>query len=65
MKINNGELDLINSDGRIEVMTLVNGTKETENYTVEYIGSNLASGAYFYKIESGMFTSIKRMILIK
>lgn len=46
-------------------MTLVNETKETGNYEVEFNGSNLVSGAYLYRIESGMFTSIKRMMLIK
>ncbi len=48
-----------------EVMTLVNETKQAGNYEVEFNGSNLASGAYFYRIESGEFTSIKRMMLIK
>ncbi|MBK8553313.1 MAG: T9SS type A sorting domain-containing protein [Ignavibacteria bacterium] len=48
-----------------EVMTLVNETKAVGNYEVEFNGSNLASGAYFYRIESGEFTNIKRMILLK
>ncbi|MBK8550061.1 MAG: S8 family serine peptidase [Ignavibacteria bacterium] len=48
-----------------EVMTLVNETKAAGNYEVEFTGSSLASGAYFYRIESGEFTDIKRMILLK
>jgi hypothetical protein len=48
-----------------EVMTLVNETKAIGNYEVEFSGSNLASGAYFYRIESGEFSNIKRMILLK
>ncbi|MBK8553309.1 MAG: T9SS type A sorting domain-containing protein [Ignavibacteria bacterium] len=48
-----------------EVMTLINETKAIGNYEVEFSGINLASGAYFYRIESGEFTDIKRMILIK
>ncbi len=48
-----------------EVMTLVNETKSIGNYEVEFSGINLASGAYFYRIEAGEFTDIKRMILIK
>ncbi len=64
-KASDEEAVLFNIGGRIEVVTLVNETKETGNYAMEFNGSNLASGAYFYRIESGMFTSIKRMILIK
>lgn len=48
-----------------EVMTLVNETIAAGNYDVSFNGSNLASGAYFYRIESGSFTDIKRMMLIK
>ncbi len=48
-----------------EVMTLVNDVKSAGNYEVEFNASNLASGAYFYKIQAGQFTDIKRMMLIK
>ena len=48
-----------------EVMTLVNETVAAGNYDVSFNGSNLASGAYFYRIESGEFSAIKRMMLIK
>ncbi|MBK8553310.1 MAG: T9SS type A sorting domain-containing protein [Ignavibacteria bacterium] len=48
-----------------EVITLVNEAKEAGNYDVDFNASSLASGAYFYKIESGDFSNIKRMILLK
>ena len=48
-----------------EVMTLVNDVKTAGNYEVEFNASNFASGAYFYKIQAGQFTDIKRMMLIK
>jgi photosystem II stability/assembly factor-like uncharacterized protein len=48
-----------------EVRTLVNEIKSAGNYSVDFNGSNIASGIYFYKLESNSFTSIKRMILIK
>ena len=48
-----------------EVMTLVNDVKSAGNYEVEFNASNLSSGAYFYKIQAGQFTDIKRMMLIK
>ena len=48
-----------------EIMTLVNETIAAGNYEVEFNGSNLSSGVYFYRIESGEFISIKKMILIR
>jgi hypothetical protein len=48
-----------------EVMTLVNGTKQPGSYNVEFDASNLASGVYIYKLQSGDFTDTKKMLLIK
>lgn len=48
-----------------EVATLVNEVKQAGSYTAEFNASNLNSGIYFYKIESGDFTETKRMLLIK
>ena len=57
-------LKIFNSLGR-EVKTLVNEYKPAGNYSVEFDGSKLSSGIYFYKLSSGGFTDTKRMILIK
>jgi len=48
-----------------EVMTLVNGNMQAGYYDAEFSGNNLASGLYFYKLESGSFKETKRMLLIK
>lgn len=48
-----------------EVKTLVNETKTVGNYEVTFDASNLASGAYFYRITAGDFTDVKKMVLIK
>jgi len=48
-----------------EVMTLVNTNQKAGRYEVPLNGTNLSSGAYFYRLEAGEFKSIKRMILIK
>ncbi|MEO8665158.1 MAG: T9SS type A sorting domain-containing protein, partial [Ignavibacteria bacterium] len=48
-----------------EVMTLVNEHRSIGNYDVTFDGSNLSSGAYFYRLEAGEFTDIRRMVLIK
>lgn len=47
------------------VSELVNETKDAGIYTVEFNGSNLASGTYLYRIKSGNFTAVKKIILVK
>lgn len=48
-----------------EIQTLVNEVKQAGYYSVDFNGSALASGVYFYKIQSNDFVSVKRMVLIK
>ena len=48
-----------------EVNILLNEFKNAGSYQVEFNASTLTSGIYFYKIEAGNFTDIKKMILVK
>ena len=48
-----------------EVKTLVNEFKQAGSYEVQFNASNLASGIYLYRIESGNFVQTKKMILLK
>ena len=48
-----------------EAKVLVNERKEIGQYEVEFNGSSLASGVYFYRIEAGDFREAKRMVLVK
>ncbi len=48
-----------------EVATLVNQNMEAGEHEAVFDGSNLASGVYFYKLISGEFTDVKKMILVK
>lgn len=48
-----------------EVAELVNGMKQQGNYAAEFNAVNLASGIYFYRLEAGEFTEVKKMALIK
>jgi hypothetical protein len=48
-----------------DVTTLVNETKVSGVYEVKFDARNLSSGLYFYKLWTGSFTSIKKMILLK
>jgi len=48
-----------------EVMELVNKSQQAGSYEVEFNGADFSSGIYFYRFESGDFTELKRMILLK
>ncbi len=48
-----------------EVATLVDGFKEAGYYEVNFDATQLTSGVYFYKLKSGTYTSVKKMLLAK
>ena len=48
-----------------EVATLVNEEKSAGEYHVVFDGSKLASGIYFYKLQTSDFSAIKKMILLR
>ena len=48
-----------------EVVTLVNEKLSPGNYKIEFDGSNLTSGVYFYRLVTDGFEETKRMILLK
>ncbi len=48
-----------------EVSTLVNNYKEAGYYTVNFNASNLPSGTYIYRLQTGNQVSVKKMILMK
>ena len=48
-----------------EIKTLVSGSLVAGNYSVKFNASYLPSGIYFYKLESGSFSNVKKMTLIR
>ncbi|MBP9095145.1 MAG: T9SS type A sorting domain-containing protein [Ignavibacteria bacterium] len=50
--------------GRV-VNQLVNGIYTAGSYKVDFDGTNLSSGLYFYRIEAGSFVETKSMVLTK
>ncbi len=48
-----------------EVATLVNEMKEAGSYEVTFDGSKLASGLYFYKLQVGTLSAVKKLMLVK
>lgn len=60
----NIKLTVFDIAGR-EIAQLVNGQLNAGTYNVDFDASHLASGTYFYKLETAGFTDIKKMILVK
>jgi hypothetical protein len=48
-----------------EVATLVNEDQSAGTYRTDFIGADLTSGIYFYKLQAGSFIETKKMILMK
>ncbi|MHC1737490.1 MAG: peptidoglycan DD-metalloendopeptidase family protein [Ignavibacteriaceae bacterium] len=48
-----------------EAATLVDGEKEAGRHLVEFDGTRLSSGVYFYVMTSGDFTNTKKLLLLK
>jgi hypothetical protein len=48
-----------------EVATLVNADQKTGFRSVEWQPSSLASGVYFYRLDAGSFSQVKRLLLLK
>lgn len=63
-KSGNVKLIIYNILGQ-EINILVNEFKQSGSYNIEFNAAYLSSGIYFYKIESGSFSEIKSMILLK
>lgn len=48
-----------------EVITLVNEEKQMGYFEIDFDGSNLPSGVYFYRLQAGAFKETKKLILMK
>ncbi|MBL7053019.1 MAG: T9SS type A sorting domain-containing protein [Candidatus Marinimicrobia bacterium] len=57
-------LQVYNLQGKL-VETLVNKMQVTGYYSVDFDGSDFASGIYFYRLETPEFSDVKKMVLLK
>ena len=57
-------LEIFDILGR-KIQTLLNGSLPPGTYEIDFKGGNLSSGIYFYKLQYGEFTAIKKSTLIK
>ncbi len=58
------KLEIFNTLGQ-KVKTLVNGEKESGNYSINFSAGNIPSGMYLYKLSTGKFSETKKMLLLK
>jgi len=64
MKTGDVKLRVYDITGRL-ITTLVNQKLSAGEYKVDFMGSELSSGIYIYRIEAGDFKDTKKMMLIK
>ncbi len=48
-----------------EIQTLVKGEKPAGTYEVNFNGSELSSGVYVYRLSTGNYTAVKKLVLLK
>jgi hypothetical protein len=48
-----------------EVKTLTNSVEPAGVHSVQFDATNLTSGVYFYRLQAGSFSQVKRMLLLK
>lgn len=64
VKTGNVKISVFDLTGR-EIAILNNSSLSPGKYEVEFDASTLSSGMYFYRIETGEFTDLKKMLLLK
>jgi predicted CXXCH cytochrome family protein len=65
----NVRLDVYDMLGK-QVATLLNDSREAGNWNVDWNGldrngRHVSSGVYFYRLEAGSFSSVKKMVMLK
>jgi len=63
-QMSNVKLTIYNALGQ-KVAELVNSTLEAGSYSFNWDASNVASGLYFYELNTNNFSSVKKMMLMK
>ncbi|PIE80006.1 MAG: hypothetical protein CSA15_02380 [Candidatus Delongbacteria bacterium] len=60
----NVKLGIYNNKGEM-VKELLNGSMKSGNHSIQFNGSSLSSGVYYYKLTAGKENHVKKMMLIK
>jgi beta-glucosidase len=57
-------ISLFNMLGQ-EVEEIINQSQQAGRYSIQFDGSNLPSGIYYYRLNAGKYVSVKKMLLLK
>lgn len=57
-------ISIYNSLGEL-VRTVVNQEQQAGNHQVDFSGEGIASGIYFYRLQTGSFTETRRLLLVR
>jgi hypothetical protein len=57
-------ITIINAVGE-QIVVLLNEEKEAGYYQLNFDASDLPSGIYFYQLKAGVYSAVKKMILVK
>jgi hypothetical protein len=63
-KTSNVKISVFNIVGQ-ELEVLVNSKMQAGNYKTVFNGAKYASGIYFYRIEAGNFSDVRKMLIVK
>jgi photosystem II stability/assembly factor-like uncharacterized protein len=63
-KADNVKLTVYDINGK-QISYLINGEMKPGSYTYEFNGSDMASGVYFYRLQTSSYTETKKMMLVK
>jgi flagellar hook assembly protein FlgD len=63
-EVSNVKLTIYNAIGQ-KVAEIVNSTMEPGSYSINWDATNVASGLYFYELNTNNFSSVKKMMLLK
>ncbi|PIE78325.1 MAG: hypothetical protein CSA15_08290, partial [Candidatus Delongbacteria bacterium] len=58
------KLEVYNTKGEM-VKNLLNSNMKSGTHSIEFNGSSLSSGVYYYKLTAGKENHVKKMMLIK
>ena len=64
MEKGNVRMSVLNILGE-EIKVLLNEEKEAGHHSIDFNGSDLPSGVYFYQLRAGNFIDTKKMLLLK
>jgi hypothetical protein len=56
------KLAVFNTLGQ-QVEILINDSQEAGYHDVKFVGTNLASGIYFYRLQAGTYVDTKKLLL--